>query len=96
MPSGYTWGVEVLRGGTAAAAAEQAHLNEGVFTKPRARQSGCGPKEARVGDLFHRLPDGEDQCGVGERHHNVGIKVVCMAGGGNIKHRTDPQNKLLD
>ena len=53
------------------------HLNESIVAKLRASQSGCGPEEAGVRDLFNCLSDGEDKSRVCEGHHDVRIILLC-------------------
>ena len=51
-------------------------LYEGVVSEPRAGESGCGPEEPGVRDLLYCLSDGEYEGRVGERDHDVGIKLL--------------------
>lgn len=55
---------------------DKAHLNQGVFTEQRTGECRRRAQETRICHFFDRLPNGQNQSGVDERHNDVRIKLI--------------------
>ena len=57
-----------------------ADLNKSIVSEPRTGQSGRGPQESRVCDLFDSFPDREDKGSISERNNNERIILIWIKG----------------
>lgn len=53
------------------------YLHQSIFPQQRAGEGGGGTQEAGVRHFLDSLSDGQHQCGVDERHDDVGVKLIC-------------------